>query len=379
MRPHNSPEPSPPDPAAVSPAASNAALARLLDAAENRAREGLRVLDDHARFVLDDAGLTAECKALRHALAGALPVGRGERCSARETASDVGTGLSEPTERTRADTPAVLAANAARVQEALRSLEEWSKVPVPDERRPGSTAAFEGLRYRVYTLEKRLLAATARPRLVDADGEPWRVYLLLSRSACRRDWRDVLAAACDAGAGPVQVREKGETDRALLGHLREVRAVTAKAGVPLIVNDRPDLATLCDADGVHVGTDDLPVAEVRTMLGDRALLGASTHRPEDATAALAAGADHLGVGPCFPSGTKRFGAFPGPDYLRWAAANVRAPWFAIGGIDATTARDAAAAGAGRAAVCGAVCGADDPGAAVAELRAALAGGGSDRG
>ncbi len=371
MRPHNSPEPSPPDPARVPPAPLDPAVLRLLDAAENRAREGLRVLDDHARFALDDGPLTAECKALRHALTATLAVSREDRCGARETASDVGTSLSEPTERTRADVASVIAANAARVQEALRSLEEWSKLDSPDR-----AAAFEGLRYRVYTLEKRLLAATARPRLVDANGEPWRVYLLLTRSACRRDWRDVLREACGAGAGPVQVREKGGTDRDLLAHLRDVREITAKAGIPLIVNDRPDLAKLCDADGVHLGDEDLPVAEVRAMLGDRVLLGASTHRPEDAAAAVGAGADHLGVGPCFPSGTKRFETFPGPGYLRWAAANVTVPWFAIGGIDATTVRAAAAAGASRVAVCGAVCGAEDPGAAVTGLRDALAAGDS---
>ncbi|QDT17771.1 thiamine phosphate synthase [Alienimonas californiensis] len=341
----------PPDPAAL----------RLLDAAENRAREGLRVLEDHARFVLDDAALTAKLKSVRHALATALPVGREARCAARETAGDVGTALSEPTERSRPDAASVLAANAARVQEGLRSLEEWSKIDAPER-----AAAFEQLRYRVYTIEKRLLAATARPSL-----GAWRVYLLLTRSACRRPWADVLRAACEAGAGPIQVREKDLTDRESLAHLQEVRAITAAAGVPLIVNDRPDLARLCGADGVHLGTDDLPIEPVRAMLGERALIGASTHRPEDATAALAAGADHLGVGPCFPSDTKAFQAFPGTDYLRWAAANVTAPWFAIGGIDAGTVERAAAAGAGRIAVCGAICGADDPGAATAELMASL--------
>ena len=339
------------------PPAPAAATLRLLDAAENRAREGLRVLEDHARFVLDHAGLTEECKALRHALGVAVPVERGERCSARETASDVGTGLSERTERVRADAPAVLAANAARTQEALRSLEEWSKVADPDR-----GAAFESFRYRVYTLEKRLLAATARPSL-----GPWRVYLLFTEAACRGEPFDVLRAALEAGAGPVQVREKEMSDRDLLAHLRRVREVTAAFGVPLIVNDLPDLARLCGADGVHLGTDDLPVAEVRGMLGDRFLIGASTHRPEDVTNALDAGADHLGVGPCFRSGTKRFEAFAGTDYLRFAAANVAVPWFAIGGIDRSTVADAAAAGARRVAVCGAVCGADDPGEAVAEL------------
>ena len=295
----------------------DSAAVRLLDAAENRAREGLRVLEDHARFALDDAPLTAECKAIRHSLTTTLAVSREVRCGARETAGDVGTSLSEPTERTREDARAVLAANAARVQEALRSLEEWSKVDEPDR-----AAAFEGLRYRVYTLEKRLLAATAPPPLTRPDGEPWRVYLLLTRSACRRDWRDVLRAAVEAGAGPVQVREKGGTDRERMKFVRSVVHLVETVHVPrppVIVNDRPDLARVCGADGVHLGADDLPVGEVRAMLGGRALIGASTHRPADAGAAVNAGADHLGVGPCFPSGTKRFEAFPGVGYLRWAA------------------------------------------------------------
>ncbi|MFH5803348.1 thiamine phosphate synthase, partial [Alienimonas sp. DA493] len=286
---------------------------------------------------------------------------RAARCLARETTADVGTTISEPTERARPDAAAVLAANAARVQEALRSLEEWSKTEDPQR-----AATIESLRYRVYTLEKRVLAASARPSL-----GPWRVYLLLTRSACRRPWEEALRAACEAGVGPVQVREKDLTDRELLAHLRAVREITAAAGVPLIVNDRPDLARLCEADGVHLGTDDLPIEPVRATLGERALIGASTHRPEDATAALAAGADHLGVGPCFPSRTKAFEAFPGAEYLRWAAENVTAPWFAIGGIDATTIEQAAAAGAERVAVCGAVCGAEDPGRATADLLAAL--------
>ena len=161
-------------------------------------------------------------------------------------------------------------------------------------------------------------------------------------------------------------------DRDLLEHLRRVREATAAAGVPLIVNDRPDLAQLCGANGVHLGADDLPIEPVRALLGERALIGASTHAPGDAAAAVAAGADHLGVGPCFPSGTKRFEAFAGTEYVRWAAANVTVPWFAIGGIDAGTLPAAIAAGARRAAVCGAVCGADDPGAAAAELVEAMA-------
>ena len=341
--------------------------ARLLDAAENRAREGLRVLEDHARFVLDDARLTAELKGMRHALAAALSVfPRPDRTAARDTLGDVGVDPPVDTATPRRGAADVLAANAARVQEALRSLEEWAKPG-----HPAAAAACESLRYRGYTVEKRLLAATGRPSLDGRD-----LYLLLTRAACRLDPERVVREAAAGGVGVVQVREKAQpagpdrcADGALLDHLHRVRDWTADAGALLIVNDRPDLAALCGADGVHVGQGDLPPAAARRVAGDRRRVGLSTHSPGQIAAAPDSGADHLGVGPVFTSGTKAFDRLAGLDLVRHAAAAATVPWFAIGGITPDNAAAVREAGAVRVAVCGAVCGAEDPRGAAERLRA----------
>ncbi len=148
---------------------------------------------------------------------------------------------------------------------------------------------------------------------------------------------------------------------------RLVREWTRAAGTLFIVNDRPDLAVLADADGVHLGQDDLPVSAARRIVGSRALIGVSTHTIEQARQAVNDGADYLGVGPVFPSKTKEFEEFAGLDFVRQVAAEIRIPWYPIGGISLENLAEVQAAGATRVAVSSAVCGADDPAAAAREL------------
>lgn len=163
----------------------------------------------------------------------------------------------------------------------------------------------------------------------------------------------------------IQVRERELPDRELLRALEEARAVTRRLGVPLAVNDRPDLAVLCGADFVHVGQDDLPVDAARRFgVG----VGLSTHAPREIDAAEA---DYIAVGPVFATPTKEGRAAVGVELVRYAQGNARAPWFAIGGIDASNIRDVVAAGATRVAVVRAIGDAPDPEGAAAELRGAL--------
>jgi thiamine-phosphate pyrophosphorylase len=139
----------------------------------------------------------------------------------------------------------------------------------------------------------------------------------------------------------------------------------------VVVNDRPDIAVLADADGVHLGQDDLRVKDARAIVGPRRLIGVSTHSIEQARAAVLDGANYLGVGPTFPSRTKSFDAFPGLDFVRQVAAEIRLPAFAIGGIEATNVGEVVAAGLRRVAVGSAVMGDAKPRAAVAALRERL--------
>ena len=165
-----------------------------------------------------------------------------------------------------------------------------------------------------------------------------------------------------------QLREKSLPDRELLERARNVRRWTRQAGALFIVNDRPDIARLAEADGVHLGQDDLPVEAARRILGPDALIGVSTHSLEQVRRAVLDGADYLGVGPTFPSRTKAFDHFPGLDFVRSAAAETSLPAFALGGINLANVGQAVAAGATRVAVGAAVAPADDPAAVAGRLR-----------
>jgi thiamine-phosphate pyrophosphorylase len=189
-----------------------------------------------------------------------------------------------------------------------------------------------------------------------------RLYLI---APARDDLPELLEAAIAGGVDIVQVREKELSDGELLARLEAAREVTARHGVPLVVNDRPDLALLVKADYVHLGQDDLPVAAGR-RLGLR--VGQSTHAEEEIDAASG---DYIGVGPVYETPTKAGRPAVGLELVRYAAANARVPWFAIGGIDDTNAADVVAAGATRVAVVRAITEADDPQRAAALLRAAL--------
>ena len=147
----------------------------------------------------------------------------------------------------------------------------------------------------------------------------------------------------------------------------DVRRWTRKAGALFIVNDRPDVARLVEADGVHLGQDDLPVKEVRRIVGPDALIGVSTHDLAQLRQAVLDGASYVGVGPTFPSGTKDFAELAGLDYVRQAAAETSLPAFVLGGVSVQTIGAAAAAGARRVAVSQAICAADDPRAVAAGL------------
>lgn len=185
---------------------------------------------------------------------------------------------------------------------------------------------------------------------------------------------DPLGQAADAiegGARVVQLRLKDVPSGALLDATRELVALAAGRAL-VILNDRPDLAVLAGADGVHVGDEDLPVAEARALVGPDLLLGRSTRTLADGRAALAAGADHVGFGPVFPTATKAIAATPrGLEMLREVALGLPAPVVAIGGITLETIGAVAGAGAACAAVIGAIFDAPDPRARAAALAAAF--------
>jgi len=336
---------------------------RMLDANANRAREALRVAEDAARFALDRPDLAEALKRLRHDLRSALgPLDARLLVASRDTAGDVGTAISTDTERRRDSVSDVARAAMKRLTEALRVLEETGKVADP-----AVAAAVEGLRYRAYDLEKRLEEALRPSGRLAAGG----VCVLLTEALCRHPWHEVLRAALAGGAACIQVREKAMADGALLARARAVAKTAHEAGALAIVNDRPDLAVLAAADGVHVGQDDLAPHEARRVVGPDRIVGVSTHSLEQARAAAEAGADYIGCGPMFPSETKPQAVVPGPALAAQVTQAVGVPVMAIGGITAARAAELVAAGVRWLAVSAAVCGTQDPEAEVQRLAAAL--------
>jgi len=184
---------------------------------------------------------------------------------------------------------------------------------------------------------------------------------------------ELLAAALAGGVDMVQLRDKTASDAELVRAAKVFRRVCDEHGALFWLNDRPDLAVACGADGVHVGLDDLAPAAARQLAGPDVLIGLSTHSSSQLDAALAGGeADQLSVGPVWETPTKEGRPAAGLDYVRYAAgvAGDR-PWFAIGGIDLDNVREVIAAGASRIVVVRAIRDAPDPRAAAAALREAL--------
>lgn len=351
------------EPLRLTESAEETDSARILDANANRCREALRVIEDYCRFVLADAAVSGRLKTLRHRLTvalGSLPDAL--LLQSRDTLGDVGTALATEQEYQRHAPADVAQANFKRLAEGLRSLEEFGKLHGPDLAR-----TFESMRYEVYVLEHAVLGSiAARRRLADV-----RLYVLISGAACAAalDW--TIAEAAGGGAQIFQLREKNLSDRDLLERAREVRRWTRQAGALFLVNDRPDIARVVDADGVHLGQEDLSVHDARRILGPEALIGVSTHTVEQVRQAVVDGASYIGVGPTFPTTTKSFAAFAGPEFLRQAMQETSLPAFAIGGIHRGNIDQVISTGCRRIAVGAAICAAQEPRVIAAVLRRAL--------
>jgi thiamine-phosphate pyrophosphorylase len=363
---------------------------RIVDANLNRSREGLRVLEDYSRFALNDGRLSRELKDLRHQLVAAeklLPTPIfGHRDSAprnllnegllfhRDTERDIGTQISTPTESIRNEISDVVTANCRRLQEALRSLEEFGKLFAAE-----FAANIKQIRYRSYSLQQELTAAFRSKETANMlEGRAERLqasvlYVLITESFCRLPWKHVVEASLLGGADVLQLREKHLSDRELLYRARWIADACLRAGCLFIVNDRADIAVSANADGVHVGQEELSASEARAVLRPDQLLGISTHTLSQAQLAESDGADYIGVGPTFPSVTKSFSEIPGLALVTEVSRNVQLPAFAIGGIGIENLNSVRQAGGNRVALTSCIAGSEDPAVTVRELKRLLTG------
>ncbi len=178
--------------------------------------------------------------------------------------------------------------------------------------------------------------------------------------------------AVEGGVDILQLRDYSSKDSELLSMARQFRALTRRYRILFIVNNRPDIAHLSDADGVHVGQEDLPVAQVRKIIGEGKIVGVSTHSLDQAQKAMSDGADYIGVGPVYPTPTKEGRPAVGVEYVRQGSEiHSPIPFFAIGGITLSNIEEVLRAGARRVAVVRAITESKDPKAAADELQKAL--------
>ncbi|MFA5384433.1 MAG: thiamine phosphate synthase [Eubacteriales bacterium] len=339
---------------------------RIADANFNRAREGLRVVEELARFVLNDAVLAGMLKSMRHQLRSIQqewPGGIEKFMSERDSQTDVGFDSREEKELERLNFLELSLANFKRVQEAMRVLEEYAKFI-------SAGADFKKIRFELYDLEKKMTFKLVELKANELYNVDYTLYVIVGeRFSGGRDTVEVVRSAISGGATVIQLRDKESSDSRLLGKSLELRRLTHSKGVPLIINDRIDIALAVDADGVHLGQDDLPVSTARQLLGPGKIIGLSTHSLEQARRARRQGADYIGVGPVFDNKTKENGEKPvGLELLRQVSGEIDLPWVAIGGINKSNVSEVISAGAKGVAVVTAVVSAPDIRAAALFLR-----------
>lgn len=352
--------------APTSPSQPNeeAALLRILDANANRASEGLRVVEDYLRFAENDGYLSRTCKQIRHELAETLAeLDVEQRLACRSTTTDVGVASDAESEYDRANLRDVALANLHRVAEALRALEENSKI-----KSVALARRFESLRYRIYTLEKSIGHVARSRRILRRAG----LYVLVDeRFGFGRDFENRIRELVEAGVDAIQLRIKGAADRDVISAASALRAATQQSDTLLIVNDRPDIARISGADGVHLGQEEMNVAQARLIVGPDMLIGLSTHTLEQARQGVLAGADYIGIGPVFTSKTKTFRQFVGLDLVEQVTSEIPIATFAIGGITLDRLTYLLEVGVSRIAVSHAIWAAEDAGRAARQFRTKL--------
>ena len=321
---------------------------RIIDANLNRIGEGLRLLEDLARLLLNDTGLTEQLKTMRHDLIKGNWSFNRQLIQSRDSEGDVGINIEAPGEEKYRELPITVVANARRVQESLRVMEELAKIPETKL----DPEKFKQARFNLYVVEQNLLSKLLRQ---DKIKHIVGLYVIIDTQALKgRRHIEVAAQAIGGGAEAIQLRDKLSSKRELLPVAQQLKNLCAEHDVPFIINDHLDLVLAADADGLHLGQNDLPVSVARKLLPIGKILGCSTTAVDQATAAESEGADYIAVGSIYPTPSKETAKVVGLDRLRQIRQAVTLPLVAIGGITRDNAAEVIAAGADSVAVISAV-------------------------
>ena len=342
-------------------------IRRVIDASFNRLGEGLRLLEDIARLQLNDASLTQQLKTMRHQLLSSDWPFNQQLIQARDAGGDVGIDIKVAGEPQQRELPAVVVANARRVQQSLRTLEEVAKIP-------GSAPQldperFQQARFELYTIEQNLLSKLLRR---DKRQQITGLYVIIDTQALRgRSHLEVARHVISGGSKVIQLRDKQLGKKELLTVAHELRNLCAEHKVLFIVNDYLDIALATDADGLHLGQEDLPIKVARKLLPIDKILGSSVTTVDQATAAESEGADYIALGSIYPTASKETIKVVGLERLHHTRQAISLPLVALGGISKDNAAEVMSAGADSIAVISAVVGTESPQEATRELIASL--------
>lgn len=343
----------------------------MIDANLNRSGEGLRVLEDVARFILSNAELCERLRMLRHDLAQETKALRVGLLSQRDAENDVGRLNHIPPGEKKLNVKTtslqglldLVTANAKRVEESLRVIEELAKLP--DINSKLNPAKFEQARFTLYTLERDLISRISRRDKIESISG---LYVVLDKQFLNgRDELDVARQIIEGGARVIQLRDKHSKRGELLILAQKLKELCSQADVLFIINDYLDLAMAVGADGLHIGQEDLPLSVIRRELPIDKIIGCSVRTLSQAVKAQTEGADYIAVGSVFPTTTKIEATVVGVDTLKEIKRTVSIPVVAIGGISHDNVDEVVAAGADAIAVVSAVLGEKDSKGAVQKL------------
>ena len=338
----------------VTPPSDNR-IAQLIDANLDRAREGLRVMEDWCRFGLKRSDFSIQIKDWRQQLG---VHHHNIYRKARLTSNDPAMGVSHPLQQVRTTPESVFIANSSRVQEALRVIEEFTRTTDPR-----LCEIATKIRYKAYEIELKVLNTSEgiekKKTLKDCS-----VYLITTN---RRNLEEVVLQALKAGVKIVQYREKFLHDNEKISQAKCLASLCKEYNSLFVVNDRIDIALAVDADGIHLGQEDIPTQIARELLGTEKIIGRSTHCLEDIKNAEMEGCDYIGIGPIFPSETKKQLNPIGIDYLKKGLSETLLPAFAIGGINNSNIRKLNKINNLRIAVSNAIINSNDPFSKTEEL------------
>ncbi len=296
-------------------------ISQIIDANLDRAREGLRVLEDWARFGLGNEDFVIRIKNFRQILGkNHLEIYK----ISRNHIEDQCKGLSHVEQINRKSPSKIISSNSARVQEALRVIEEFSR----NHNNKLSKIASD-IRYEIYTLEIELLNFNTRKRaqLLISENN------LYSITDQRENLLEIIEKILLGGVKIIQHRFKEGNDKDHLKEGIEINNLCKKYNSLFIVNDRVDIALALDADGVHLGQDDIDIKTARKLLGTSKIIGVSANNSIDINKAVKDGCDYIGVGPVFPTLTKKNKEPIGVEKIKALTKGINIPYFAIGGID----------------------------------------------